>query len=128
MTDSPARQRVEVEGTTWAEFLDGRQRNNLSLAQRRKAAKAGRRRKTRKKDDTLAKAKDVLRRTGRTVFDARIESPQFKGTVIVDTRRMDPAAVIELAEQVLLREHARNCELRAEHGLPPLPKPSLKGN
>lgn len=104
-------------------MTDGRHKNNLSAAQRRKAAKAGRRRKTRKKDSTLEKAKDILRRTGKTVFDAKIESTAFKGTIIVDTRRMAPEAVIELAQQVLDREWIRNAELRSRHGLEPLPFP-----
>ena len=70
------------------------------------------------KQDALAKAKDVLRRTGKTVFEARVDQPRFKGTIVVDTRRMSPEAVIELAEQVLEREAARNRELRKQYGLP----------
>jgi hypothetical protein len=110
---------------------DGRRKDNLSQAQRRragqKAAQAGRRGRNKRKDDTLSRAKDVLRRTGKTVFDAQIELPQFKGTIIVDTRRMAPEAVIELAEQILERERLRNNELRRQHGLEPLPPTALRG-
>lgn len=74
------------------------------------------------KDTELSHAKDVLRRTGKTVFDAKIDEPRFRGTIIVDTRRLAPAAVIELAAQVLERERLRNDELRAQHGLAPKPR------
>lgn len=71
----------------------------------------------RPKDTELAKAKDVLRRTGKTVFSAAVDQPRFRGTIIVDTRRLSPAAVIEMAAAVLKRERLRHEELRAQHGL-----------
>lgn len=83
------------------------------MYKRRKKAAA------RKGSDELTLAKAVLRRTGRTVFEAKVDQPRFRGTIIVDTRRMAPEAVIEMAAVVLERERIRNAELRAQHGLPP---------
>ncbi len=82
-----------------------------------------RKQKPRSKSQTdLEAAKAVLRRTGKTVYVASVDQPRFRGTIVVDTRRLAPAAVIEMAEQVLERERLRNNELRAEHGLEPLPR------
>lgn len=99
---------------------DRRHANNQTLAQRRQSVYKRRSKKPKSpRSDALAKAKDVLRRTGKTVFEAKVDQPRFKGTIVVDTRRMSPDAVIELAEQVLERERLRNNELRAQHGLAP---------
>ena len=101
---------------------DGRTKNNQSKQQRR-AAVYNRRKpvaKRRAKDPALEHAKLVLRRTGREVFDARIDEPGCGvGLIRVDTRKMPAAAVIELAAQIEERERLRNEELRRQHGLTP---------
>ncbi len=108
-------------------MADGRKRNNQTAGQRRAAVYNRRKRPPKvKKVDLLAKAKDVLRRTGKTVFAAKIDEPRFVGTVIVDTRRLGPEAVIEMAETILVRENLRNNELRTQHALEPLPLKTLK--
>lgn len=108
-------------------MADGRRRNNQSVGQRRAAVYNRRKRVPKaKKVDLLAKAKDVLRRTGKTVFEAKIDEPRFVGTVVVDTRRMAPEAVIEMAEVILRKESMRSNALRIEHGLEPLPLKTLK--
>lgn len=98
------------------------------MAQRRASVYNRRKAKPKKGGPSLlAKAKDVLRRTGKVVFDAKIDEPtRFLGTVVVDTRRMAPEAVIEMAEQTLVRENLRNNELRKQHGLDPLPLKTLE--
>ena len=68
----------------------------------------------------LEAAKNVLRRTGKDVLDATVDEPTTGvGLIRVDTRKMAPEAVIELAGQVLERERIRNDELRRQHGLKP---------
>lgn len=79
-----------------------------------------------RKLNLLEAAKTVLRRTGRAVFSARIDEPRFQGFVVVDTRKMSPEAVIEMARLQLEREWLRNCELRREHGLGPPPRTTLE--
>jgi hypothetical protein len=111
--------------------MDKRFQDNLGPTMRRRIAhatiakrKAAQRAK--RKVSKLNRAKDVLRRTGRQVFDARIDEGKTAGVMVrVDTRKMSPAAVIELAEQILEREHLRNTELRAMHGLKPAKRERL---
>lgn len=104
---------------------DKRFRDNLGPKMRRRIAHAtiAKRKATlrsRRKKSKLERAKNVLRRTGRQVFDAKIDEGKTAGGMVrVDARKMAPAAVIELAEQILLREHLRNSELREMHGLAP---------
>jgi hypothetical protein len=101
-------------------LADGRNKNNLTQAQRRAAAHANLRRKpSRRRLSALEAAKNVLRRSGREVYDARIDEPGAAGMVRVDTRKLPPEAVIELAAQILEREKVRNDELRRQHGLAP---------
>lgn len=101
--------------------MDGRNRNNLTTAQRRATAQATRKRKPRRvKSSALEAAKNVLRRHGKEVFDARIDEGRRAGVLIrVDTRKLAPAAVIEMAAAIVERERIRNEELRAQHGLSP---------
>jgi hypothetical protein len=104
---------------------DARFRDNLGPALRRRIAHdtiARRKAKKRKiTNSKLERAKGVLRRTGKSVFAARIDEGKSAGNMIrVDTRKMAPAAVIEWAAQILLREEIRNNELRAQHGLGPV--------
>jgi hypothetical protein len=97
---------------------DGRQRNNLSVAQRRAIAKTAMRRRPKKKNSDLDKAKNVLRRHGKVVVDARILDPRDKtGSIFVDTRRHTSAQVTEMAQEIMRREAARNAELRRQFGL-----------
>lgn len=57
------------------------------------------------------------------MFDARIDEGKRVGTLVrVDTRKMSPAAVIEMAAVIVERERIRNDELRAQHGLAPKPR------
>lgn len=112
-------------------MTDRRFADNLGPALRRKIAhstiakrKAALR--SRRKLSKLERAKTVLRRTGKQVFSAEIdEGARAKGFIRVDTRKMAPAAVIELAEQILEREWLRNTELRGMHGLKPTKRERL---
>lgn len=106
--------------------MDGRNRNNQTAAARRATAQAtirgrkqaGKKRKT--KSDALEQAKNVLRRHGKDVFDARIDEGSRAGLMVrVDTRKMSPAAVIEMAAVIVEREKLRNEELRRQAGLEP---------
>ncbi len=103
-------------------MADLRHRNNLSVAQRRQAAHKGMAKaklsKTAAKS-RLDEAKAVLRRTGRVVYDGRIEGSRFRGCVLIDGRRHSPGEVLSLAAAILERERTRNDELRAQHGLIP---------
>lgn len=76
------------------------------------------RRPKHKKLTALDHAKDVLRRTGATVCDAKVIDPKDKsGTVWVDARRHTAAEIIERAAEIESREAQRNAELRKQHGL-----------
>lgn len=100
--------------------VDNRNKNNLTLAQRRQAVYRRRKKGSpRRKADILAKAKQVLRRTGKHVYDGKIDAPKFKGLVIVDGRSYKPEEIVAMARKVLAAEAERNNELRAQHGLPP---------
>lgn len=106
--------------------IDRRHSNTQSLQQRRSAVLNRRRHTPKPKTSTqLERAKAVLRRTGKDVFDARISDSRYTDEVVVDCRKLAPKAVIELAWQVLLQEWVRNNELRRQHDLSPLPKPEL---
>lgn len=101
--------------------MDGRKRSNRTAQSRRESIYRGRERAKRKtKHSELEAAKNVLRRHGKTVFDAPIdEGRRAKGLIRVDTRKLAAAAVIEMAAVILERERLRNDELRAQHGLGP---------
>jgi hypothetical protein len=99
-------------------MADGRNKNNMSLQQRRAINRGLRRRKIKAPSrDRLEAAKTVLRRTCSEVYDASIDDPRFKGWVRVGTRKYRPAEVIKMAADVLRKESTRQRELRALYGL-----------
>lgn len=107
--------------------MDNRNKNNLTLAQRRQAVYRRRKQSpAKRRADVLAKAKQVLRRTGKSVYDAKIDAPRFKDFVIVDARRLSPDEVIQWARDILEAEGQRNNELRAQHGLAPVEVKTLE--
>lgn len=102
--------------------MDKRNRNNLSLAQRRAAVSARRRRKPGRRNSVLERAVTILRQRGHTVHDAGVDEPRSAGMIRVDERKRTALWVIETAKEIVEREWIRNNELRAQHGLPPLPR------
>lgn len=110
---------------------DLRFRDNLGPKMRRRIAHAtiAKRKaslRSKRKKSKLERAKNVLRRTGREVFDAKIDMGLRAGSMVrVDVRLLEPNAVVALAEQVLEREWIRNTELRAQHGLKPSKREKL---
>lgn len=107
--------------------MDSRNKNNLTLAQRRQAVYRRRKKGSPgRKADILAKAKQVLRRTGKHVYDGKIDAPKFKGLVIVDGRSYKPEEIVAMARGILAAEAARNNELRGQHGLPPVAAKKLE--
>lgn len=98
--------------------MDGRNKNNMSLAQRRANSRKLRARKPKGRTlDRLEAAKGVLRRSGSEVYDATIDDPRAKGYIRVGPRKFKPAQVIKMAAEILHREATRNRELRSLYGL-----------
>lgn len=100
--------------------MDGRNRNNMSLQQRRAINRKLRKRRPKAKAlDRLEAAKNVLRRTGLEVYSAVIDDPRAKGYIRVGVRKFKPAEVIRMATEILQREATRQRELRTQYGLLP---------